>query len=276
MTTDKAISDHYLHGDLLQAIKASITKLGKTIENITVEELAPVDEFHIGGRQATENLLNQLNFSERSHILDVGCGLGGAARFGAQRYNNQVTGIDLTEEYVETGKSLCAWVNLDKQVTLHQGSATEMPFHDELFDGGYMLHVGMNIADKDRLFQEVFRVLRQGSIFGVYDIMRIDEGDLTYPVPWATERSTSRLATPEQYQQALINAGFEVSIKNNRREFALEFFRKQREKTEASGGPPPLGLHTLMKEGTSIKINNMVDNIVAGYIAPVEIIAHKH
>lgn len=276
MTTDKAISDHYLHGDLLQAIQMSIAKLGKTIENITTEDLAPVDEFHIGGRQATENLLNQLNFPEQSHILDVGCGLGGAARFVAQRYNNQVTGIDLTKEFVETGRSLCAWVKLDKQVALQQGSATEMPFHDELFDGGYMLHVGMNIEDKDRLFQEVFRVLRQGSTFGVYDIMRVNEGDLTYPVPWATERSTSRLATPDQYQQALINAGFDVSIKNNRREFALEFFRKLREKTQASGGPPPLGLHTLMKESTAIKIKNMVNNIAVGYIAPVEIIAHKH
>ena len=115
MRIDKAISDHYLHGDLLQAIQASITKLGKTIDSVTIEDLAPVDEFHIGGRLATENLLNQLSFSEQHNILDVGCGLGGAARFVANKYNNQVTGIDLTEEYVETGKSLCAWVKLDKK-----------------------------------------------------------------------------------------------------------------------------------------------------------------
>ncbi len=276
MTSDKAISEHYLHGDLLQAIRASITKLGKTVDNVTIEDLAPVDEFHIGGRLATENLLNQLSFSEQHNILDVGCGLGGAARFVADKYNNQVTGIDLTEEYVETGKSLCAWVKLDKKVSLQHGSATAMPFQDESFDGGYMLHVGMNIEDKELLFKEVFRVLRQGSSFGVYDVMRINEGDLAYPVPWATEKSTSRLATPNQYKQALNNAGFEVSKENNRRDFALDFFRKLREKTEASGGPPPLGLHTLMKETTSIKIKNMIDNITADYIAPVEIIAHKN
>ncbi|WP_163834849.1 class I SAM-dependent methyltransferase [Spartinivicinus ruber] len=276
MTSDKAISEHYLHGYLLQAIRASIKKLGKTIDNISIEDLAPVDEFHIGGRLATENLLNQLSFSEKHHILDVGCGLGGAARFVADKYNNHVTGIDLTEEYVEAGKSLCAWVNLDKKVFLQQGSATAMPFQDELFDGGYMLHVGMNIEDKELLFREIFRVLRQGSSFGVYDVMRINEGDLTYPVPWATEKSTSRLATPNQYRQALNDAGFEVSKENNRRDFALDFFRKVLEKTEASGGPPPLGLHTLMKESTSIKIKNMIGNITADYIAPVEIIAHKN
>ena len=276
MISDNAISQHYLHGDLLQAIQSSITKLGKTVDNLTIEDLAPVDEFHIGGRLATENLLDQLGFSAEHSILDVGCGLGGAARFVANKYNNQVTGIDLTEEYIETGKSLCAWVNLDKKVSLQQGSATAMPFQDGSFDGGYMLHVGMNIEDKELLFKEIFRVLRQGSSFGVYDVMLINEGDLAYPVPWATEESTSSLATPGQYKQAMNDAGFEVSKENNRRDFALDFFRKLREKTEASGGPPPLGLHTLMKESTSIKIKNMIGNITADYVAPVEIIAHKN
>lgn len=275
MTMDKAISEHYLHGDLLNAIRVSLGRLGKTVENVTIEDLAPVDEFHIGGRLATENLLDQLGICEGHNLIDVGCGLGGAARFVASKYNCRVTGIDLTEEYIETGKSLCAWVNLEKKVALQQGSATAMPFQDTSFDGAYMLHVGMNIEDKDLLFREVFRVLRTGSAFAVYDVMRIDEGELAYPVPWATEKGTSKLAPPDRYEQALSNAGFDVAEVKNRRDFALEFFSKLREQTEASGGPPPLGLHTLMKESTVVKIKNMIDNITAGYIAPVEIIAHK-
>lgn len=275
MTSDKAISEHYLHGDLLHEILVSIAKLGKTVDNVTIDDLAPVDEFHIGGRQATENLLDQLGFSEQHKILDVGCGLGGAARFVASKYNNQVTGIDLAEEYIETGKSLCAWVKLEKRVVLQQGSANAMPFQNESFDGGYMLHVGMNIEHKKLLFREVSRVLRMGSAFGVYDVMRINKGDLAYPVPWATEKSTCKLATPEQYKHALSSAGFEISKQNNRRDFALDFFTKLRERTEASGGPPPLGLHTLMKQSTTIKTRNMIDNITADYVAPIEIIAKK-
>jgi ubiquinone/menaquinone biosynthesis C-methylase UbiE len=276
MTNDNAIEEHYLHGDLLGAIQKSITKLGKSIDDITVEDLSPVDEFHIGGRVATENLLNQLNFSETDQILDVGCGLGGAARFVANSYNCHVTGIDLTEEYIETGKSLCAWVKLDKKVALQRGSAIAMPFEEASFDGGYMLHVGMNIEDKELLFREIFRVMRSGSTFGVYDVMRINEGQLVYPVPWATDESTSSLATPAQYQHALSSAGFNVTGKSNRRDFALDFFRKLREKAESTDGPPPLGLHILMKDSTAIKISNMIDNITAGYIAPVELIAHKY
>ncbi len=211
MPNDKAVSEHYLHGNLLNAIQASLAKLGKTIDNVTIEDLAPVDEFHIGGRLATENFLGQLNLSQKDHILDVGCGLGGAARYVANKYNNRVTGIDLTEEYIETGNALCAWVHLDNHISLHQGSALSMPFQDETFDGAYMMHVAMNIEDKAQLFNEVYRVLRSGAPFGIYDVMRIKDGELSYPVPWATEKSTSNLATPDQYKQALINAGIEVS-----------------------------------------------------------------
>jgi len=150
-----------------------------------------------------------------------------------------------------------------------------MPFQNEKFDGGYMMHVGMNIDDKAQLFSEIHRVLRPGAVFGVYDVMRNKDGELTYPVPWATDNSTCQLSTPEQYQQALSDAGFEVSSERNRREFALDFFKRLRAKTEANGGPPPLGLHTLMQETTAEKIKNMINNIANDFVAPVEIIASK-
>jgi ubiquinone/menaquinone biosynthesis C-methylase UbiE len=272
MPMDNDIADHYAHGSLLEAIQDAITQLGKTIDSVTIEDLAPVDEFHIGGRQATERFLAQLDFSEPGHVLDVGCGLGGAARFVADKSNNQVTGIDLTHEYIETGNVLCTWVGLGERITLQQGSALSLPFEQESFDGAYMMHVGMNIDSKAELFTEIHRVLRPQTSFGVYDVMRNNDGELTYPVPWATDSSMSKLSTPEQYEKALSDAGFEILKINNRRDFALDFFKQLRAKTEARGGPPPLGLHTLMQETTTEKIGNMVDNISRDCIAPVEVI----
>ena len=275
MSYDKTVSDHYLHGNLLNAIEAALPSLGKTMDNVTIEDLAPVDEFHIGGRVATDSLIEQLNFTETSHILDVGCGLGGATRYVASKYKSRVTGIDLTPEYIETGNTLCKWLNLDKEITLHQGSALDMPFEDKMFDGGYMIHVAMNIEDKSSLFSEIYRVLKPGASFGIYDVMRENDGELIYPVPWATQSSTSKIATSSDYKESLSKAGFDVSKENNRRDFALDFFKQLRAKTEANGGPPPLGLHTLMQESTAIKIKNMIDNIANGYISPIEIIAKK-
>jgi len=275
MSYDRSVSGHYTHGELLDAIRASIGQLGKTIDSITIEDLAPVDEFHVGGRLATENLLDQLNFSEPDQILDVGCGLGGASRYIANKYDTRVTGIDLSQEYIDVGKELSAWVGLDKHVSLYQGSALAMPFEDEAFDGAIMLHVGMNIDDKMKLFVEVYRVLRPCACFGVYDIMQINAGELVYPVPWSTDNSTSRLATPDQYIEALEAAGFKVSTHNNRREFALGFMKQLRLKSVAGGGPPPLGLHILMQDGAAAKIKNLADSIAADLVAPVEIIAQK-
>lgn len=275
MSNDKTVSNHYAHGSLLNAIQAAIAKLGKTVDRVTIEDLAPVDEFHIGGRLATEHFLEQLNFNGQKHVLDVGCGLGGAARFAASKYHSTVTGIDITEEYIDTGNALCEWVSLGESITLKKESALSMSFQDEAFDGGYMMHVGMNIEDKMTLFTEIYRVLKPGALFGVYDIMRIDDGELAYPVPWAEQDSTSMLAKPNRYRQALVDAGFEVSKENNRRDFALDFFQKTRARTEANGGPPPLGLHTLMQESTAVKLNNMVNGIASNNIAPVEIIAKK-
>jgi ubiquinone/menaquinone biosynthesis C-methylase UbiE len=269
------VSKHYTHGNLVAAIQSGVESLGKSINSLTVDDLAPVDEFHIGGRQASEEFLTQLDLAPGKQVLDVGCGLGGAARLVANRYGCDVTGIDLTQEYVETAKTISAWVGLADRISVRQGSALAIPFADGTFDCAYMLHVGMNIDDKEKLCSEVSRVLRSNSLFGIYDVMRIGDGELTYPVPWATTSTTSAVAKPAQYRQALEKAGFMVVAERNRRDFALAFFDQLRAKTAAASGPPALGLHILMGRNTPDKVQNMIENISNGRISPVELIAKK-
>lgn len=275
MTYENFVATHYTSDHLLEAIQAAVAKLGKSVDEVTIEDLAPTDEFHIGSRAATQHLLSQLPFSAGDHILDVGCGLGGAARYMATTYKARVTGIDLTQSFIKVGTVLNSWVGMNGQVRLQQANASSMPFEDSHFDGATMLHVGMNIEDKAALFREIHRVLRPGAALGVYDIMRINEGDLNYPVPWASDSSISKLSTPDQYAEAMRQAGFQLSQSTERGDFALDFFRQARAKAEANGGPPPFGLHLLMRESTPTKVKNMVDGIAAGLIAPVEIIAQK-
>ena len=221
------VADHYTHGALIDAIERGIAALGKTSTSLTIDDLAPIDEFHIGGRRASIAFLDQLGLDEHTTILDVGCGIGGASRFAATHYGAALTGIDLTAEYVATGRVLCAWLGLSEQVQLHEGSATALPFDDASFDRAFMMHVGMNIPDKTAVCREVARVLKPGGCFGIYDVMRIGPGELTFPVPWATTAATSAVASPEEYRAALL------------------------------------------------KVQNMLDNISAGRIAPVEMIGRK-
>lgn len=283
MSNDDALLAHYRHGNLLEAIESSFKKTGKKtgrkigakVSDITIDDLSAVDEFHLGGREATKNILKHVEFSNQADILDIGCGLGGVSRFIADHYRQSVTGIDLSAEYIETGNVLSHWVGLEQQVNLLQGNVQSMPFPDETFGGAVMFHVGMNIADKTKLFNEIYRVLRSGSFIVIYDIMLIGDDKLSYPVPWATNAETSFLATTCQYKEELTSTGFTVSLENNLRDFALSVFKKQRRVLKENGGLPAIGLHTLIGESAPIKFQNMVKGISQGCIAPVEIIAKK-
>jgi SAM-dependent methyltransferase len=219
--------------------------------------------------------MRQLHLEKDLRVLDVGSGLGGAARFVAGRYGWRVTGVDLTAEFVEAARTLSEWTGLGDRVSFHHGSALDMPFGAAEFDGAYMLHVGMNIPDKPALFREVARVLKGGSTFAVYDVMKTGDAPLAFPVPWASTPEISALAGPEAYESALRAAGLEIVAQRNRRAFALEFFRTLRARTAQTGGPPPLGLHLVMGPDAPTKIGNMIANIEAGAIAPVEILARR-
>jgi ubiquinone/menaquinone biosynthesis C-methylase UbiE len=273
--TRSSVSDHYAHSNLIAAIQNGLMLMGKTTSTVTVDDLAPVDEFHIGGRRATEELIGQLQPSFDDHLLDIGSGLGGAARFTADRYGCQVTGIDLTRDYVEAGNLLCEWVGLSDRVSLHHANALSIPFPNGTFSASYMLHVGMNIEDKSSLFSEAARVMRSGARFGVYDVMRTGDGELSYPLPWATTHEANAAARPDQYRSALQSAGFEILSERNRSGFALAYFNQLRSMMSAADRLPPLGLHTLMGERRKDQVRNMIENISGGRIAPFEMIARK-
>jgi len=153
-----------------------------------------------------------------------------------------VTAIDLTEEYVRAAEALAKRVGLENQVSYQHGSALALPFAPRSFDGAYMLHVGMNIQDKARLFAEVQRVLKPGGIFGIYDVMRESgEGNRSFPVPWASSPDTSFVESAVTYRCLLESAGFAVQKERSRREFAVEFFLQMRARAAQGGGPHPRG-----------------------------------
>jgi ubiquinone/menaquinone biosynthesis C-methylase UbiE len=204
-------------------------------------------------------------------LLDIGCGIGGAARYFASEQGCQVRGIDLSEEYASVANALAARVGLGDRVSCRQGSALALPFAPGSFDGAYMFHVGMNIEDKARLFGEVRRVLTPSGVFGIYDVMRVAAGDLHYPVPWTSSAEVSFVAEVESYRRLLVAAGFEVLKERSRRDFALEVFAQMR--ARGAGGPPaPLGLHIVMGASAGQKVKNMMGDIGAGLIAPTELI----
>jgi ubiquinone/menaquinone biosynthesis C-methylase UbiE len=220
--------------------------------------------------------VSQLDLAPGRRLLDVGCGLGGAARYCARTHGCTVTGVDLSEEYVRTAERLTARVGLESLVSFRQASARALPFEAGTFDVVTMLHVGMNVRDKAALFGEIRRVLAPGGELGVYDVLRESDGEaIPYPMPWATSAETSFVGTEATYRSALEQAGFEVRTCRSRRESAIEFFQRMRAQAQASGGPPRLGLHVLMGPSAPQKIANMIDAVERRLIAPTAIVARS-
>ena len=275
MINSADVSKHHTTGDLASRILNGINQAGKSYDNVSINDLAAVDEFHIGGREATRRFLDQLEINSDHHVLDIGCGLGGASRFAADSYGCTVCGVDLTNEFIETGNLLNEWACPNQSIQLVQGNALAMDFPDGSFDVAFMLHVGMNMPDKVTLATEAWRVLKRGGTLGIYDIMRTGTGELLYPVPWASTADASSVATPDEYKEALDKTGFVVSNVQSRLDESLEFFHQLQVKQANQQSPPPLGLHIILGDDGPTKVKNMIKNIDRGIVAPVEIIARK-
>lgn len=272
MNTEQQVATHYTHGSLLQAILDALKQMGKDPARFTAMDLSTGDEFHLGWLPATAALAKDLGLAPGMHVLDVGSGIGGPARYFAEAHTCRVTGIDLTEEFVQVAAELTRRCGLADRVTFHQGSALDLPFDAGSFDAATLIHVGMNIADKARLFAEVRRVLKPDALFCVYEVMIAGEGDLPYPMPWAQRTETSFVETPETYRRLLSAAGFKIERVENRRAFVLDLAREMRAKIEKDG-LPALNPHVLIGPEAKVRLGNVMATLERGTIAPVEMIA---
>ncbi len=275
MTIESNVIEHYHHGSLEDALLKGLTAAGKDIDNLSPDDLAPVDEFHIGGRQATIDFVTEFQPAANTHWLDIGSGIGGPSRYVASHYKCRITGVDLCKEYVEVARSLSQRVGLDDMVAYRQASALALPFEGSSFDGAYMQHVGMNIADKAKLFAEVRRVLKPDGIFAIYDIMRRADGVIGYPLPWALDEETSFIETAAAYRALLTAKRFKVTKEVDRTNFAMDFFRALRVRIAQAGGSSAFGLQIVMGAMAQQKVSNMIGLIERGTIAPMVIICRR-
>lgn len=272
--TATRVEKHYARGGLLDAILAGLRESGKDTARLAPADLAPVDEFHIRGREATKELAERADLSPGLRVLDVGSGLGGSARYLAAERGCKVDGIDLTQVYVDTARSLAELVGLGGSVRFRQASALALPFDDGAFDLVWTEHVQMNIADKRRFYGEIARVLAPGGRLAFHDIFQGGGGEPHFPVPWAGDASLSTLETAPAVRRILKDLGFRILDWADKTAYSRDWYAATLEKLEESW-PPPLGTHLLMGADARAKLGNTVRNLQEGRIAVVQAVARK-
>ena len=237
MSDPRTITDHYTSGDLLARLEARLREDGCELAHATVEALAPYDHFHGRGLEATEDMAALLQIAETDHILDVGSGLGGPARYLARRFGCRVSGIDLTPEFCDVARHLTALLGLEDRVSTRQGDALAMPYDDASFDGAYSMNVSMNIADKRALYREIRRVLKPDAWLVLSEAAQGPGGAPDYPTPWARTAASSFLATEAETRASLEACRFAIESLRDTTEASLAYGARSRALVEAGGKP---------------------------------------
>ena len=274
MSRAASIADHWATDDVYAVIVSALETSSKPLDSLTVQDLAPVDHFHARGFPATVELGDRLPVKAGDHILDIGSGLGGPARYFAQRFGCTVNGIDVTEPFVEAARKLTALLDLNDKVSFEHGDAHHLPYPDGVFDGAYTQHVTMNIADRPQFFAEAWRVLKPGALFALTEHGLGVTGDPHHPVPWSDDGSGEWLATPAKTRALITAAGFvDIEIEDTGPKY-LEAYRTVMALAER-GELPPFGMHLLMGETAPQKIQNAARNIEEGRTHPVQVLCRK-
>jgi sarcosine/dimethylglycine N-methyltransferase len=253
------VRNHYRATGLTGRLMTALAAFGPEDQRLTPEQLSAMDQFHTRGLAATAELARLAGITADMSVLDVGCGVGGPARFLAATCGCRVTGVDLSEPFVDAARYLAERTGQSGQVSFQTASALELPFDDGGFGVVLLQHVAMNVSDRAGLYREIRRVLKSGGRFATYDVV-LKGGEPHYPVPWARTSATSFLWTAAATREAIERAGFRTLSWQDDTEVAKAWIAQLR----AAGPPPSPNLGVIMGPDFAQLSANLGRNLLEG------------
>ncbi|MCU1640146.1 MAG: SAM-dependent methyltransferase [Nocardia sp.] len=264
---DTLIHTQYSTGVSRRNIEQALIVAGKDLEHLRPEDLALLEDFHTMGRYATSQLVDLVGITATDEVLDAGSGIGGTARFVADRCHCRVTAVDLTEEYCDTARWLNQLVGLDDRISVRRADVTDLPFADATFQVAFSQHVQMNVADKASLYREARRVLVDGGRLAMWDITSGENGELVYPLPWADRPDLGHLVGSGELRAVVESSGFEIEHWNDLTDQATALMQ-----AILALPPAPLGLHAFVTDFAQ-KAANLTHALADGRLRVIQGVA---
>jgi SAM-dependent methyltransferase len=257
--TTTRVREHYSAAGLTERIKSALASLEPEGQTLTIAQLAPLDQFHIRGILATAELAEAAGIESSTRVLDLGCGIGGPARYLAAKFDCKVTGVDLSPAFIDAAAYLTARCGMSDRLSFQVANALHLPFADAAFDAVFLQHVAMNIDDRTALYAEVRRILTPGGRFVTYDLL-LREGEVVYPVPWARDASTSFLLSELDTRRALEEAEFKAGLWRDDTQTALDWFKGTMTGSSTSGLNLGIVMGSDFREMTGNLARNLREN----------------
>ncbi|MFH2092489.1 MAG: class I SAM-dependent methyltransferase [Pseudomonadota bacterium] len=273
---EKKVQLHYNTINLKEKIFSALEKAGKNLDCLSLKDLALIDQLHTGGTQATLALLERANLKPGSEILDAGCGLGGSSRLMAKKFEHVVTGIDLSDQFIEAARALTEKTRLSDQVYFQGGSILDLPFQKQSFDAILCQHMLMNIQHKEKAFQAFHRVLGNGGKLMIHEITKGEDNPILYPVPWAKEDAISFIESWESMESLIEKTGFERQTFSDETQNASNWWAKAKQAADKNNMlTKELGPHLVFGDTAAVFGKNMSFNFKWDRIKAVEAVFIK-
>lgn len=142
---------------------------------------------HIGGVEATEELVELCDIGEGKYVLDVGCGVGVTPSFIAKRYGCKVVGVDISEAMIKRSRERAKRAGVEDRVEFRVADAQDLPFDDGLFDAVITESVTAFPDDKQRAVNEYARVTKPGGYIGLNESTWLKVPPPPEMIAWASQ-----------------------------------------------------------------------------------------
>ncbi len=273
------VEQHYTSADLLRRIDEGLVRAGKDPLQVTVDDLAAIDQFHLGGKAATQQLAQLAEINPGAEVLDIGGGIGGAARLLAHTTHSKITVLDLTQEFVSAGKALTERLGFNGSVNFVYGDALAMPFADAQFGVAWTQHATMNIHDKRKLYGEVHRILKPGGKFAMHDVLAGTSSEIRFPVPWASRPEISFVAAENDIRATLAGLGFRALHWNDETKATTAWLTRRVESMQRAaanpGSPQAFGLGVILGPATPLMFANLLHGLQSGALRVVQAVFQR-